>query len=145
MNKNERIFSKRNENGVWETSEAAQSGFRIRYFVRFIDRKWTVTTDPYEGEPADNGMGFFEDSIDANKTCSIFNEFPDEFLPEKRACTVCGTIFGVSKAERKWFEDRGFAVPKRCRTCRAKKNQRFDNVASEDDSQMDHDVEGTAE
>lgn len=118
---NETTFTQRTADG-WATSESSQNGYRVRYFVRFIGRKWSVVTDPYEGEPADNGTGFYESFTDAAATCSIYNEYPDEFLPDKRVCITCGHVFGVSKAERAWFEQRGFALPKRCRVCRSKKS-----------------------
>lgn len=38
---------------------------------------------------------------------------------ERRQCKSCGTEFLLSDGERRWFEDREFPPPSRCKPCRA--------------------------
>lgn len=39
-------------------------------------------------------------------------------------CSDCGQFFSLDKSEMEWYQDRGFALPKRCFSCRDKrKNQ----------------------
>ena len=42
---------------------------------------------------------------------------------EYRTCKECGMTFGIKKEEKKWFLDRGMALPKRCRDCRGYRRQ----------------------
>lgn len=43
---------------------------------------------------------------------------------EYRTCKECGMTFGIKKEEKKWFLDRGMALPKRCRDCRGYRRQK---------------------
>lgn len=36
-------------------------------------------------------------------------------------CRDCGTVFKVDAKEQKWFEEKGFELPSRCKACRAKR------------------------
>lgn len=39
-------------------------------------------------------------------------------------CSDCGQFFSLNKSEMEWYQDRDFALPKRCFSCRDKrKNQ----------------------
>lgn len=42
---------------------------------------------------------------------------------EYRTCKECGMTFGIKEEEKKWFLDRGMALPKRCRDCRGHRRQ----------------------
>lgn len=33
-------------------------------------------------------------------------------------CKECGATFTISDNEAKWYEEKGFEVPKRCKDCR---------------------------
>lgn len=33
-------------------------------------------------------------------------------------CADCGNTFSITEEEKKWYEDKGFALPKRCKKCR---------------------------
>ena len=35
-------------------------------------------------------------------------------------CSQCGNHFAVTVEEAKWYEEKGFAIPKRCPSCRYK-------------------------
>jgi DNA-directed RNA polymerase subunit RPC12/RpoP len=37
---------------------------------------------------------------------------------EKFTCVDCGAEFELSAEEMKWYEDKGFTLPKRCPECR---------------------------
>lgn len=36
-------------------------------------------------------------------------------------CAECGEEFSISEEEAKWYQDRGFVLPKRCPACRKKR------------------------
>lgn len=39
-------------------------------------------------------------------------------------CIDCGCTFSMTEEEQKWYEERGFELPKRCPECRkAKRNK----------------------
>lgn len=40
-----------------------------------------------------------------------------------RTCKECGMTFSIKEEEKKWFLDRGMALPNRCRDCRAYRRQ----------------------
>lgn len=40
-------------------------------------------------------------------------------------CADCGKEFEVSAEERKWYEDKGFELPKRCTECRKARRNKF--------------------
>lgn len=42
---------------------------------------------------------------------------------EYRTCKECGMTFSIKEEEKKWFLNRGMALPKRCRDCRAHRRQ----------------------
>lgn len=49
---------------------------------------------------------------------------PDQDIKIK--CEDCGTEFIFNTQEQKWYEDKGFTPPKRCRYCRnRRKNERI--------------------
>lgn len=37
---------------------------------------------------------------------------------EKITCKDCGVEFEISAEEKRWYEDKGFEIPKRCPNCR---------------------------
>lgn len=39
-------------------------------------------------------------------------------MEEKIICVDCGNEFTLAAEERKWYEDKGFDIPKRCPACR---------------------------
>jgi hypothetical protein len=39
-------------------------------------------------------------------------------MEEKIICSDCGKEFVLTAGERKWYEDKGFSIPKRCPDCR---------------------------
>ena len=44
-------------------------------------------------------------------------------------CTQCGNHFAVTAEESKWYEEKGFATPKRCPSCRHKRRiERAENT-----------------
>ena len=51
----------------------------------------------------------------------------EEVLPGDQhiMCIDCGARFVLSMSERAWLSDMGFQVPKRCRSCRWLKRQRY--------------------
>ena len=42
----------------------------------------------------------------------------------KVACMDCGTLFEVSEEEQKWYEEKGYKIPKRCQQCRKARRMR---------------------
>lgn len=40
-------------------------------------------------------------------------------------CQDCGEEFIFNEAEQKFYEEKGFAQPKRCRLCRQKRKEKF--------------------
>ena len=44
----------------------------------------------------------------------------------KIKCQDCGTTFVFSHAEQKFYEEKGFAPPKRCKYCRLQRKGRYD-------------------
>lgn len=47
-------------------------------------------------------------------------------------CQDCGTEFIFSVAEQKWYEEKGFTPPKRCRYCRnRRKNEQYNRERRE--------------
>ncbi|OYQ78710.1 hypothetical protein B9T19_07635 [Ignatzschineria sp. F8392] len=40
-----------------------------------------------------------------------------------RTCNSCGTTFTITNAEKQFFENKGFDLPKRCKNCRGSNNQ----------------------
>ena len=42
-------------------------------------------------------------------------------------CVDCGEVFVVTEEEKKWYEDKGFELPKRCKKCRAIKRGKNKN------------------
>ena len=45
----------------------------------------------------------------------------------KIACVDCGTMFEVSTEEQKWYEEKGFKLPKRCIKCRKSRRAKRGN------------------
>lgn len=41
-------------------------------------------------------------------------------MDEERQC-ACGATFTIEAGEKRWYENKGFVLPKRCVPCRAKK------------------------
>lgn len=39
----------------------------------------------------------------------------------KQNCIDCGAEFEITDGEKSFFESKGFTLPKRCKSCRAKK------------------------
>lgn len=42
----------------------------------------------------------------------------------KITCKDCGKEFTISEQEQKWYEEKGFQMPKRCPKCRKNKRAR---------------------
>lgn len=43
-------------------------------------------------------------------------------------CQDCGITFSISEDEKKWYEEKGFEVPKRCKKCRkARKAKKYES------------------
>lgn len=42
-------------------------------------------------------------------------------------CCDCGNDFIWPQLDQEYYKDRGFDPPKRCKSCRFKKKQRFEN------------------
>lgn len=50
----------------------------------------------------------------------------ENYQDVKIKCQDCGTEFIFNIAEQKWYEDKGFTSPKRCRYCRnRRKNEQY--------------------
>lgn len=49
-------------------------------------------------------------------------------------CVDCGTVFKMEDGEVKWFEDKGFELPKRCPDCRAAKKAKYDKHRKDRDN-----------
>jgi Probable zinc-ribbon domain len=45
------------------------------------------------------------------------------YADQTRICRECGDVFDWSANEQKWYEDRGFKAPNRCKPCRQFRNQ----------------------
>ena len=45
----------------------------------------------------------------------------------KIKCQDCGTEFIFSTAEQKFYEEKGFNPPKRCRLCRQNKKNKYNS------------------
>ena len=46
-------------------------------------------------------------------------------MEEKIKCKDCGEEFTITANELKWYEEKGFTAPKRCKKCRnVRKNQK---------------------
>ena len=41
-------------------------------------------------------------------------------------CQDCGETFIFSAAEQKWYEEKGFTPPKRCRYCRNRRKNEYE-------------------
>lgn len=39
-------------------------------------------------------------------------------MEQKIKCKDCGETFTITQEELKWYEDKGFKPPKRCKSCR---------------------------
>ena len=50
----------------------------------------------------------------------------ENYQDVKIKCQDCGTEFIFNIAEQKWYEEKGFTPPKRCRYCRnRRKNEQY--------------------
>lgn len=50
----------------------------------------------------------------------------ENYQDVKIKCQDCGTEFIFTVAEQKWYEEKGFTPPKRCRYCRnRRKNEQY--------------------
>ena len=38
-------------------------------------------------------------------------------------CRDCGAVFTIETKEQDWFKAKGFALPSRCKACRAKRRE----------------------
>lgn len=43
---------------------------------------------------------------------------------ERRTCSICGSEFVITYGEKVWMTDKGFPLPKRCKSCREKRKER---------------------
>lgn len=54
-------------------------------------------------------------------------------MDEERTC-ACGMAFTIEVGEKRWFEGKGFELPRRCKPCREKRKR---EKATENQSDRD--------
>lgn len=48
-------------------------------------------------------------------------------MEKKIVCRRCGETFTITEQEQKWYEEKGFELPKNCSRCRAAKREERNN------------------
>lgn len=102
----------------------------IWYYYRYdkLDNKWVLTDENHEGAEHLGGGNANntreENRLWANQLISDFNN-SEKFLTIH--CSDCNETFLISMEEKEWFITNNFSIPKRCRTCRAKRKRKRGN------------------
>lgn len=98
------------------------------YKVYFDGEKFVADDEKNEVQAPEKGVPVFwvdkytkalELAEDYNKHLKLLEtDMVDEKDFVVRKCKDCGTFFMLTKSEYDWLKEKGFAVPRRCRTCR---------------------------
>ena len=59
--------------------------------------------------------------VQSGKTTTITASIPAMEVTHYHECIGCGGTFEMTESDEKWFLDKGWPIPKRCKACRAKK------------------------
>lgn len=43
----------------------------------------------------------------------------------KQKCLECGNEFEINEQEQEWYKDKGYTLPKRCKSCRHLRRERI--------------------
>lgn len=129
-----------------------KSSFKVRKPIIF-DKVWESKASPTEdllandntpykatielaAEPLKTIPECYVDSTNARIATIMKMPFPMEIgceIHNSHDCVTCGSKFDMSEADEKWFIDKGWPIPKRCKMCRDNKVKKIVVTSSDPD------------